>query len=93
MSDFAEDGLLWLVASPIAAGAALLRHVKFWRTAYALQAPCGTCGAAISLVGLWRCRCGYTYRGHVLRECPVCHSLPRMVRCFACGLTQTLPQV
>jgi hypothetical protein len=35
--------------------------------------------------------CGFTYRGHLLRVCPICFSLPAMVRCYDCGLTTKLP--
>jgi len=52
----------------------------------------GNCGETVSLVGLWRCGCGYTYKGHLLRVCPVCKGLPRMVRCFSCGITVKLPE-
>ena len=70
----------------------LLHLRRFWSVAYRASIICPTCGGMISLVGIWECRCGFTYRGHLLRQCPICQSLPRMVRCFSCGTTQTLPQ-
>lgn len=85
----------WMLALPVFCVRALMRLYKltqFWSIAYRAVILCPTCGANVSLVGIWECRCGYTYRGHVLRECPVCHSLPRMVRCFSCGSTETLPE-
>jgi hypothetical protein len=50
------------------------------------------CGAAVSLVNVWKCSCGFTYRGHLLRVCPVCKTIPRVVRCYACGVTTKLPE-
>jgi hypothetical protein len=87
--------LIWLLASPVfclLGLRCLFKRHRFWSVAYRSRIPCRTCGAMTSLVGIWECRCGFTYRGHVLRECPVCQSLPRMVRCFACGTTEVLPE-
>ena len=90
------DLVLWLLASPVLFVKWLLRlqqRWKFWRMAYTPRILCGNCGTTISLLGLWKCGgCQWTYRGHVLRECPVCGSLPRIVRCFACGVTTLLPE-
>lgn len=88
------DALLWVLASPILLLRALWRafqHGKFLELAAASQIPCA-CGQAISLLGLWRCACGFTYQGHLLRICPVCATLPRVVRCYACGVTTKLPE-
>jgi hypothetical protein len=60
------------------------------RRADAIQCDCG---ASISLRGLWRCGCGYTYRGHLLTRCPICTSVPRIARCYRCGVTVRLPEV
>jgi hypothetical protein len=87
--------ILWLLASPflvLRAAFRALRRARYYRLSYAAAIRCRSCRAPISLVGHWRCGCGYTYRGHLLRECPVCGSLPRMVRCFRCGLTEVLPE-
>ena len=95
MKSHALDLLLWLLASPILLFRWIVRTVKrirFWAMAYTPHIPCRACGASVSLVGIWRCGCGYTYRGHLLRHCPICHSLPRVVRCTACSLTQLLPE-
>jgi hypothetical protein len=89
------DLTLWALASPILFVKWLLRlkrRWRFWRVAYMTQISCRSCHSMISLVGIWRCGCGFTYRGHLLRECPVCGALPRMVRCFACGITEKLPE-
>lgn len=86
---------LWLLATPIfciKAVAGLLKRRRFWSVAYRPRLVCRNCGGVISLVGTWECRCGYTYQGHVLRQCPVCGNLPRFVRCFACGTTELLPK-
>jgi len=86
----------WVLASPILLARFVVRTIgwtDFWSTAYRHEIICGNCDAAISLVGIWRCKCGYTYKGHLLRMCPVCDSLPRMVRCFRCGITEKLPEL
>jgi hypothetical protein len=93
MNDLFVDFLWWLLATPIMVlrwTIRTVRRLKFWRTAYAPEILCGNCGAAISLVGIWKCGCQFTYRGHLLRECPICGSMPRMVRCFNCGVTERL---
>ena len=54
------------------------------------QLPCKTCGGTINLLGMWRCGCGATMEGHLLRACPVCHSFPAMIRCHRCGATQAV---
>src|SRR5262245_2927595 len=95
MKSFAVDILLWCLASPILFLKWLVRtakRIRFWRTAYTPHIPCRSCGARISLVGMWRCGCGYTYKGHLLRHCPLCHSLPRVVRCMDCGISHLLPE-
>jgi hypothetical protein len=85
----------WLVAGPILLVRFILhafRWFDFWAMSYCHQIACRNCGSAISLVGIWRCRCGYTYKGHLLRSCPVCDALPGMARCFRCGVTEELPK-
>lgn len=86
--------VLWILASPILLiqwTLEMMRRWRFWRTSYTAAIVCRNCGAQISLVGIFRCSCGFTYRGHLLRFCPICGSLPQMVRCFECGLTAKLP--
>jgi hypothetical protein len=86
---------LLVIASPVLLLRGMLRCVHricFWRIAYSTDLVCRVCEGTVSLVGIWRCTCGFTYRGHVLRACPVCQALPRMVRCFACGTTARLPE-
>ena len=95
MKNFAIDFILFLLASPILLvqwSVRMVKLAKFWKMAYTPYVPCHNCGARISLVGLFRCSCGYTYRGHVLRPCPVCHSLPRLLRCVYCTVTRLLPE-
>ena len=95
MNDLLAEVLWWILVSPLRFLAWIVRMIKslaFWRMAYAPEIRCRNCGASISLVGIWECRCQYTYRGHLLRECPICGSLPRMVRCFHCGVTERLPE-
>lgn len=85
----------WLLLAPIILVRFILgafRSFDFWFMSYRPEILCRNCGATISLVGIWRCRCGYTYKGRLLRSCPVCDVLPRMARCFGCGVTQELPK-
>ena len=89
------DLILLVFASPVYAVKGMVRLVRkcrFWKVSYTPQITCRNCGEAIWLVGMWRCGCGFTYKGHLLRVCPVCGSLPRMVRCFSCGITERLPE-
>jgi hypothetical protein len=89
------ESILWLLATPvllIKLAVTVLRRWKFYRVAYTPRLTCRNCRSVISLVGLWRCSCGYTYTGHVLRVCPVCGALPAMVRCSVCGVTEVMPQ-
>lgn len=83
---------LHVLASPVYAvrfaGLAATRY-RFLRIATAAGMQC-ECGAWLSLVGLWKCSCGFTYRGHLLRRCPVCDSVPCVIRCFRCGVTTKL---
>jgi hypothetical protein len=69
----------------------LRNHIEFLRLATATRIFC-ECGSPISLVGLWRCSCTFTYRGHLLQICPLCGKIPRICRCYACGLTMKLPE-
>ena len=85
------DLILLLLASPVIAivgTARIIRRFSRLRLAVEPRTVCRTCGEAIVLVGFWRCSCGFTYQGHVLRICPVCESFPRMIRCFHCEATE-----
>ena len=89
------DLALFFLASPVLLVRALVRgtrRVRFWHTSSITSRVCRSCGAGVSLVGLWRCQCGFTYEGHVLQLCPVCGSTPRMLCCFECGVTESLPR-
>jgi hypothetical protein len=88
------DIAIWLLMSPILLVRSIFRTFRwldFWTMAYRHEIQCRNCGGAISLVGIWRCRCGYTYKGHLLRACPICDGNPSMVRCVQCGVTEKLP--
>lgn len=88
------DGALFLLASPILFLKGLRRageRYRFFRLAMSPTIICG-CGAEVPLVGAWRCSCGFTYRGHLLRICPVCGTIPCVVRCYRCGVTTKLPE-
>jgi len=87
--------VLWLLASPVLFARGLIglvQRIRFYRMAYRAEIVCRHCGGAISLMNIWKCHCGYTAPSHLLRECPICGSLPRMVRCYACGATERLPE-
>ena len=90
----ALDLALLLFASPVYAALALRRtvqHYRFLRVALASNLTC-ECGEDISLVGMWRCSCRFTYRGHLLRVCPLCGALACVIRCYRCGITTKLPE-
>ena len=94
MKDWQRDLTLLALASPILAARGtmrMIRRVQLLRLALQPVLACRTCGSAISLVGQWRCACGFEYRGHVLRACPICGSFPRVARCYQCGTTETIP--
>jgi hypothetical protein len=96
VNQLAWDVTLWMLASPMYLVRWLMRLVRrwrFWRMAYTPAITCGFCGATIWLVGVWRCGCGFQAASHLLRPCPICGRLPRMVRCFACGSTERLPEL
>lgn len=95
MKRIAFEVILFALASPWLILEMLFRaawRLRFLCVAYATSFRCRVCGSTVSLVGAWRCSCGYTYRGHLLRTCPVCRSVPRMARCFRCGSTARLPE-
>jgi hypothetical protein len=88
------DVVLFVLASPVLLALAVRRAVHryhFFRLAMEPAFYC-ECGSPVSLVGLWRCSCGFTYRGHLLRSCPVCESIPCVARCYRCGVTTKLPE-
>lgn len=91
MKAWQRELLLWLLASPVLAIVAIVRAVRgmrLLRAAMRPTLPCRTCGDPIALLGMWRCHCGYSYQGHLLRICPVCQTLPQVVRCYRCNTTQ-----
>lgn len=88
------DLALFVLASPVLLAQALKRQWEryaFVRLATEPAMRC-ECGSRISLVGLWQCSCQFTYRGHLLRACPVCGTVPCIVRCYRCGVTTKLPE-
>ena len=94
MKKYLLDWVLLVLSSPILAVQALRRaheRYRFFRLAMEPEMHC-ECGTTVSLVGYWRCSCGFTYRGHLLRTCPVCRSIPCVARCYQCGVTTKLPE-
>jgi len=92
MTTRADRVAVWIriVALPVTIVAAVLRALaRVWscRYAWSNQMRCRYCHAVITLVRAWRCGCGFTYVGSVLRVCPICGMRPRVVRCEGCGLT------
>jgi len=88
------DLILWVFASPVYFVRGCIRtyrHYRFLGVARTPEILC-ECGELLSLVGLWKCVCGFTYRGHLLRVCPVCQTLPQVARCYTCGVTTKLPE-
>jgi len=88
------DFVLYALASPILLALAVRRwweRYQFMRVATQPSIIC-ECGAPVTLVGVWRCSCRFTYAGHLLRRCPVCGTVPCIVRCYHCGLTTKLPE-
>ena len=86
---------LYVLASPVFMVVGTLRFVSrldFLSWAAGTSIPCLSCGAEISLVGFWRCKCGFTAKGHLLRYCPNCGSFPAMVRCHLCQATRMVPK-
>lgn len=95
MKKFIIDAGLFLLASPVLLLRALVRAYRQYMLLRVAMEPslwCA-CGAEVSLVGLWRCSCNFTYQGHLLRLCPVCGTIPKVVRCYRCGVTTMLPEV
>ena len=85
--------VLWVLASPVLLCITVRRgwkKVRFFRVAWLPHLYC-ECGAQVSLIGLWKCSCGFTYRGHLVTLCPVCSAIPKVVRCYECGVTRRLP--
>ena len=94
MKAWQRDLTLFALASPILVARGvmrLIRRFQLLRLAVQPVLACRTCGSANSFLNQWRCACGFEYRGHLLRPCPVCGSFPRVLRCFQCGTTNLLP--
>lgn len=68
----------------------LVRLLWSCRYAWATAITCRHCRQSIPLVRGWRCGCGFTFVGSVLRLCPVCGTRPVMVRCQTCGMTRKI---
>ena len=86
--------VVWIFSLPFALVNSLQgvrEHVRFLRLAATTQILC-ECDGHISLVGFWRCSCSFTYRGHLLQICPLCGGIPKIVRCYTCGVTTKLPE-
>lgn len=76
-----------LMALPAAVLFAIARNLWAARNALRTRMRCRHCGNEMALVRAWRCGCGHTFVGSVLRKCEVCGSRPLVIRCNDCGLT------
>lgn len=76
--------LCWLVARAV-------RYAHILALSVSPSMVCYACGGEIPLTGgPWRCKCDYTYAGHLLKPCPVCGRVPRAARCPHCDVTTLL---
>jgi hypothetical protein len=85
--------LIRVLAFPVVVALGLLKAIRALRSAryaWASSLTCRHCGSSIALVRAWRCSCGFTYVGSVLRQCPVCSARPVMARCDQCGMTRKI---
>jgi hypothetical protein len=85
--------LAYVLALPFLLVWAVIRLVRYVRVLCRAVTPaltCGHCRQETPLVGIWQCQCGYTYPGHLLCLCPICHRVPRVARCIHCGVTTKL---
>jgi len=86
-------GTLWLLWAPIALAVTAVR-LSVTRSVVGDTMPCGTCQAAISLLGLWACGgCGYSWHGWYFSRCEVCGDIPPYVECARCGATTINPLI
>ena len=85
-----RNALLFSLALPTLIVVWLVRGARAaWACRHALSThlKCRHCRERIELVRPWKCSCGYTFLGHLLRKCAVCGSRPQMIRCGQCGMT------
>jgi hypothetical protein len=68
----------------------IARYVRLLTLSVSPSIACIGCRSEVALLGIWRCRCGFTYKGHLMRPCPVCARVPRVVRCLNCSVTTQL---
>ncbi len=97
MTQLTNRLFLWTLALPMLIVMGIFKAFWFmfvgrrrYRYAWSSQMRCRYCRRVIELVRAWRCKCGFTYIGSVLRLCPVCRTRPRIVRCDGCGMTWTI---
>jgi hypothetical protein len=85
--------LAYILALPLLAVWGIVRLVKYvhvLKRSVASAVSCGNCHRAVALVGMWACQCGFTYTGHLMRPCPICHRVPKVARCYHCNATTKL---
>ena len=66
------------------------RYVRVLVRSVSPSIPCVNCESEVALLGIWRCQCGWTFKGHYMTPCPVCDRVPNVVRCLRCSVTTRL---
>lgn len=89
---FALRCLRWLLFRWPAAFGRTAARLWLARTLLQDTAICQTCGAEVSLLGLWECAsCGYGFAGFFFAACPVCRLQPPYITCGLCGTSMINP--
>lgn len=57
-----------------------------WIVATRDSLPCPGCRHEVSLIGRFRCSCGFTYDGYGFAPCPICLDIPPYLPCSRCGV-------
>jgi len=86
-------GAAYILAAPLLlvwAAVKAVRYVRLLIRSVSGSAVCVGCHREVPLLGIWQCECGFRYEGHLLTPCSICHRVPKIARCFHCGLTTKL---
>lgn len=62
-------------------------YLKMQRNQY----NCTNCQEHVDMIGMWKCKCGYTYLGHAFTTCANCGKDPGYVPCGNCGVSVKNP--
>lgn len=83
----------YILALPFLIIRGLVRLDRYLRVLVLSVSPsirCVSCHSEVTLLGIWRCQCGWTFKGHYMTPCPICDRVPRVVRCLRCSVTTRL---